>query len=182
MERNAFAYALFRDEKRAARAVRGLIDASFPTGDISAFLRSDAKTKELEPAHHTGIQRGAMLGAVLGLSGGALVATGGLLVAGPVLLGLQGAALAGGAFGSLVGALAGLAHWNDEIEFPSDAFSRGVVLIGVDTPENRAGLALQILVAAGGRRARVSTKRVARQYARERSTGMEAAASKAAHH
>jgi hypothetical protein len=171
MDRDTFVYAIFRDEKRAVRAVRGLIDAAFPTRDINALLsgraNSRSDTKMLEPAHHTGIQRGAMLGAVLGVGGGALVASGGLLIAGPLFLGLQGVAIAGGALGSLLGALAGLAHWNDEIEFPANAFERGGVLVGVTTHEARAGEALQILLAAGGRRARVSTKREARQVARE---------------
>jgi hypothetical protein len=180
MDRRAFTYALFVDEKRAARAVQGLVDASFPTRDSSALLRSDEATRELELSHHTGIQRGAVLGGVLGLSGGALVATGGLL--GPVLVALQGAALAGGALGSLLGALAGLAHWNDEIEFPDNAFRRGGVLIGVSAPEDQAPLALQILLSAGGRHARVTTKREAAQAAYERSTtGAEGTSSKVAY-
>jgi hypothetical protein len=166
MERNSFVYAVFRDEKRAVRAVRGLIDAAFPTRDINALLRAGGSTEELAPAHHTGIRRGALLGAALGIGGGALVASGGLLIAGPLFIGLQGAALAGGALGSLLGTLAGLAHWNDQIEFPEHAFRRGSVLIGVTTNDGRAGLALEILLAAGGRRARVSTKREARRVAR----------------
>jgi hypothetical protein len=169
MDSNTFVYAIFRDEKRAARGVRGLIDAGFPIRDINALLSGNSTLAELEPAHHTGVQRGALLGALLGLGSGALMASGGLLVAGPIFVGLQGTAIVGSAFGSLLGALAGLAHWDDEIEFPTNAFERGGVLIGVTTHEERAGLALEALMAAGGRRARVSTKREARQVARQHS-------------
>ena len=168
MHSNTFVYAIFRDEKRAARGVRALIDAGFPIRDVNALLNGSSTQSELEPAHHTGVRRGALLGALLGLGSGALMASGGLLLAGPLFVGFEGTAIVGGAFGTLVGALAGLAHWNDEIEFPTNAFERGGVLIGVQTHEERAGLALEALMAAGGRRARVSTKREARQVARQR--------------
>jgi len=104
--------------------------------------------KELEIGHKTGMGVGAVLGGVFGAIGGALAVTGGLVLAGPVFLALEGL-VAGGAMGTVAGTLGGLGFWKEEIDFPKQAFESGAVLIGVNCGDERVDEASAALRRAG---------------------------------
>jgi hypothetical protein len=157
-----FVHALYRDEPSATAAVRQLVDAGFATSDIGALIGQGPDAQTLPLDHKTGLVAGALLGGVLGVVGGSVLAlTGGfgLLALGPLFTALEGALVAG-AGGTLAGMLGRLAYWNDEIEFPQDAFEAGAVLLGVTTNDGRVHLAREILRRTGTE-ARISAGREA---------------------
>lgn len=160
-----FVHAVFLQEAGAADAVKALLDAHFPPDKIGALMCDASSVTELDIVHKTGIARGAGLGAAIGVVGGALVTVSGLLLLGPAFLALEGA-LAGGALGTLAGTLGGLAYWNDEIEFPIDAFEKGAVLVGVSTESSRANVARDALLFSGADQVHFATKRQAGKAAR----------------
>jgi hypothetical protein len=158
MEHGVFVHALFRREHDAVAAVENLIASRFASSDISALMQRDDKVEELQMAHRTGMGAGAALGGVLGAVGGAvMLGGGGVFVAGPLLLALEGA-IAGGALGTLAGTLGGLGFWQEEIDFPDEAFRDGAVLIGVSTAEGRVADAERALKEAGAEEVYRSTK------------------------
>ena len=81
--------AVFFDERTAAGAVRRLVDAGFPDGQISALVRQDGRIRELHTHHRTGIARGAIVGFVLGVALGIIGSAAGLLRVVPWLSALQ---------------------------------------------------------------------------------------------
>ncbi len=149
MEHGTFVHAFFLREPDAVTAIEKLIAARFASHDISVLMQRKDRIEELQMAHRTGMGAGAALGGVLGAVGGAvLMAGGGVFVAGPLLLALEGA-VAGGALGTLAGTLGGLGFWQEEVDFPEEAFRDGAVLIGVSTAEGRADDAERIRKEAG---------------------------------
>lgn len=159
-----FVHAVFNTELRAARAVQELVNAKFPTEGISALMVNRSGVEELEVSHKTAMGPGAALGAVFGAVGGALAVTGGLVLAGPVFLALEGV-LAGGALGTVAGTLGGLGFWKDEVDFPKHAFENGAVLIGVNTEDGRIEDARTALKSAGATEIRMTSKPEARASA-----------------
>lgn len=158
MEPGVFVHAFFLRERDAIAAIENLIGARFASSDISVLMQHADKVEELQMAHRTGMGAGAALGGVLGAVGGAvMVAGGGVLVAGPLLLALEGA-IAGGALGTLAGTLGGLGFWQEEVDFPDEAFRDGAVMIGVSTAEGRIGNAEHALKEAGADEVYRSTK------------------------
>jgi hypothetical protein len=155
-----FVHAVFNSEAGAAKAVQELVNAKFSGQDISALMTNRSGVQELDIGHKTGMGVGAVLGGVLGAVGGALAVSGGLVLAGPVFLALEGM-LAGGVMGTLAGTLGGLGFWKEEIEFPRSAFENGAVLIGVNTEEARVDDAAAALKRAGATEIRQSSKREA---------------------
>jgi hypothetical protein len=152
-----FVHAVFNSETGAAKAVQELVNAKFSAHDISALMCNRSGVQELEIGHKTGMGVGAVLGGVFGAVGGALAVTGGLVLAGPVFLALEGM-LAGGAMGTLAGTLGGLGFWREEIDFPRSAFENGAVLIGVNSDDSRIEDASDALKRAGATSIRRSSK------------------------
>lgn len=159
-----FVHAVFNDEPHAARAVQELVNAKFSGHDIGALMCNRSGVQELEVGHKTGMGVGAALGGVVGAVGGALAVSGGLILAGPVFLALEGM-LAGGALGTLAGTLGGLGFWREEVEFPKAAFENGAVLIGVTVEDGRMEDAANALRRAGASDIRMSSKPEARTAA-----------------
>jgi len=163
-----FAHAFYRDAERAHDAVRQLLDAHFPSDAIGVLMVRGDEVQELPMKHKTFVPHGVALGALLGAAAGAVTMSGiGLLATGPLLLALQGAA-AGTAIGSVGGALGGLGFWRDEVDFPSDAFQSGAVLVGVVANSERLEEAQRVLTSAGADATYVSTKQEATAHASER--------------
>jgi hypothetical protein len=152
-----FVHAVFTTETAAAKAVQELVNARFSGHDISALMTNRSGVEELEIGHKTGMGVGAALGGVFGVIGGALAVTGGLVLAGPVFLALEGM-LAGGAMGTLAGTLGGLGFWKEEIDFPKAAFENGAVLIGVNSADERTEDAADALRRAGATDIRQTSK------------------------
>jgi hypothetical protein len=125
--------------------------------------------QELEVGHKTAMVPGAALGAVFGAIGGALAVSGGLVLAGPVFLALEGM-IAGGALGTVAGTLGGLGFWREEIAFPTHAFESGAVLLGVTVDAARVETASKALKRAGAEEIRLSSVQEARQKAQERAS------------
>lgn len=159
-----FVHAVFNSETAAAKAVQELVNAKFSANDISALMTNRSGVQELEIGHKTGIGVGAVLGGVFGAIGGALAVTGGLVLAGPVFLALEGM-VAGGAMGTVAGTLGGLGFWKEEIDFPKQAFENGAVLIGVNVGDERIEDASEALKRAGAGEIRQSTKPEAKSKA-----------------
>lgn len=159
-----FVHAVFNSEVGAAKAVQELVNAKFSEHDISALMCNRSGVQELEIGHKTGMAVGAVLGGVFGAVGGALAVTGGLVLAGPVFLALEGM-LAGGAMGTLAGTLGGLGFWKEEIDFPRDAFENGAVLIGVNCEDARVEDASDALKRVGATDIRQSSQREAHKAA-----------------
>ncbi|HKP57140.1 MAG TPA: hypothetical protein VJV78_10480 [Polyangiales bacterium] len=162
-----FVHAVFNTEASAARAVQELVNAEFSGNDISALMCNRDGVQELEVGHKTAMIPGAALGAVFGAIGGALAVSGGLVLAGPVFLALEGM-MAGGALGTLAGTLGGLGFWREEIAFPTAAFENGAVLLGVCVGDSRIEDASKALKRAGAQEIRISSQQEARQKAQER--------------
>lgn len=150
-----FVHGLFTTEAGAASAVQSLIEAHFDPALISALMRVGSDVAEATPTFKTGVGRGVLLGTALGALGGALIASGGLLTAGPLA-----GSVAGGAAGYLAGIVGGLGHWKDEIEFPAQV-AAGMILVGVDSDESNIERARAALAVARPERIHVSPKKEA---------------------
>ncbi len=144
-----FAYGIFETEEEAVRAVEALTADSFPTSAIGAAMYSDGALQRLGVGQTSSMGRGAALGAAIGAGATALFGLGaGWLAAGPLFVTLE-ALLAGGALGSLTGAIAGLGSWRNVLDLPQDALEQGRIVVGVETG-TRIDEARQILREAGG--------------------------------
>ena len=152
-----FAHALFNDRDHAQAAVQSLLDDHFHADDIGVLMARASGVEQLPLHHKTFVPHGAVLGALVGAAAGALTLSGiGVVAAGPLFVALQRAA--GTAVGTLTGTLGGLGFWRDEVDFPSDAFEKGAVLVGVVTNQERTNAARRILAANGADATFVSTK------------------------
>ena len=148
-DKQPYAYALFRDEPAAARAVEALIEADFDSEDIDVVMRREAETEKVPLKHKTGIVPGAITGCLLGALLGAL-----LLPLTPVITVGGAKATLGGAFvgfgaGTLMGALAGLGFWKKKLAVPMSSFAHGGVLVGARASNERADVARNAFRAAG---------------------------------
>jgi hypothetical protein len=162
-----FAHAFFKDAEHAGNATDDLLEAHFPTESIGVLMVRGDEVEELPMRHKTFVPHGVALGALVGAAAGAVTMSGiGILAAGPLLVALQGAA-AGTAIGSLGGALGGLGFWRDEVNFPTDAFESGAVLVGVVTNIERVDDARRVLELAGATETYVATKAEASERALE---------------
>jgi hypothetical protein len=159
-----FVHAVFHDEPAAAKAVQELVNAKFSGHDISALMISPNSVQELELDHKTGMGVGAVLGGVFGAIGGALAVSGGLVLAGPVFLALEGM-LAGGVMGTLAGTLGGLGFWKEGVDFPKSAFENGAALVGVNAHDERVAEASEALRRAGAKEISSTSKPEAQKRA-----------------
>lgn len=154
----------FLNEEAATAAIRELIDRHFdPQEDISVILyrARDGEVEEREVDDKLefveGAKIGGGLGALLGGTGGGLLAAGliagpvGLVAAGPVLAVLQGA-LAGGAFGTFSGWLVSAGIVSNDTELEDADLEEGSVWIGVHATGQRREEVLEILRKTGAER------------------------------
>ena len=158
-------YAIFDNEKQAARAVDALVENDFTMDDICVLLREGpegAVVEEMPMEVKTEVGPGMVIGAAVGAVGGALVAVGsGLIAAGPLLALLQGA-VGGGAAGMLTGFLAGLGYWHDAADFPHHKLKGEAVLVGIMSDRrDRIDVARKTLKAVGAKQVHVRTRRQA---------------------
>jgi hypothetical protein len=148
--------AICRQGETAKRAVEELVEASFPTDDVSVILLERDRVTPIEVGQKTGVPigmaAGGALGAALGLT--AIVAFPGLLAAGPALALLNGAAATAttAAGGSLIGAYQGLGWWRVDADVPLREIEEGAVLVGIAVPEEREKEAVEALHRAGADR------------------------------
>ena len=107
--------AICRRGEAARKAVEELVEASFPSNDISVILLERDQATPIEVEQKTGVPAGMAAGGVIGAALGltAIAAFPGLLAAGPAVALLDGlaATATSAAGGSLIGAYQGLGWW-----------------------------------------------------------------------
>ena len=146
-----FIYGVFEEEEAASDAVQRLVDADFPSEDIRAIMKQGDQVEELSVEGKTSTGRGLVIGGVLGVLVGALLAvTTDMVSAEPWIAAIKGAVV-GGAIGIAVGALSGLAFWRDEVDFLHRRLKQGAVLVGVETNPGRRASVEEALRASGAK-------------------------------
>jgi len=150
---------VFRDVDNARDAISDLKDAGYSSSDISLLApdRTGTDTKEDRGNKAPeGAVTGAVAGGILGGVGAWLVGLGALAIPGigPVIAaGTLATALAttaagagiGAAAGGLIGALVGLGIPEEDAQFYAEGVKRGGVLVTVQTSDDRANDALNIM-------------------------------------
>jgi len=172
----SYVHATYRDQRGAVAAAEALLEAKFPARDISALICDAASEDvglELKIRHKTRVPIGALIGGVLGVALGALIAWVAQVPPDPGVFALRGAVI-GAAIGTLAGALGGLGRWRDTIIFPPEAFKNGCVTVGVNTHEERVPEAQRVLTSINNADVQVSSKRSALADVRARATATEA--------
>jgi uncharacterized protein (TIGR02271 family) len=150
---------LFDRMDEARQVVQELIDHGFPRDDISLVSRQDQDGEyvtERGGERTSGTAIGAGAGAALGGIGGLLVGLGALAIpgigpviaAGPLVTALVGVGI-GAAAGGLLGALTDLGVPEEEAHYYAEGVRRGGVLLVVDTDDQRADRAAEIMERAG---------------------------------
>ena len=151
---------IFDSEEAATAAVEKLLEAGFdPNREVQVIASRGRAHEEVEVKDRTGIGRGAVIGATAGALFGTgaasalaagMVGPQGLVAADPIMAALQGAYI-GGAFGCLVGALAGMGFWSREVDFDSAHVHGGAIWVGVRASGARQQIARDTLEQAGAR-------------------------------
>ncbi len=140
--------ALFENHDEASRAVQDLVSHGFARNDISVMARNGTR-----PNGHSGLARGAGLGAAAGGISGLVIGASallavpaiGLAISVPALISTLLGAGVGAATGGLLGALTKLGIPKEQAHYYSEGIRRGGVLVAVETPENRTEEARTIL-------------------------------------
>ncbi|RIL01786.1 MAG: hypothetical protein DCC71_17200 [Proteobacteria bacterium] len=148
--------ALCKSAESANDAIEALVEASFPSDDISVLMLEPGKVTPVHVEQKTGVPAGAAVGGALGTLAGltAIAAFPGLLAAGPVIGLLQAAGVVGtgAGAGSLYGAYGGLGWWKTEADIPARELEEGAILVGVAVPDERCERAVRALERAGALR------------------------------
>jgi uncharacterized protein (TIGR02271 family) len=148
---------LFDRMDEARQVVQALIDHGFESDDISLVSRQEGEyVTERGDERTSGVAVGAGAGAALGGIGGLLVGLGALAIpgigpviaAGPLVTALAGAGL-GATAGGIIGALTDLGVPEEEAHYYAEGVRRGGVLVAVDTDDQRADRAAEIMERAG---------------------------------
>ena len=117
--KNTAVFGIYQSGQHAERAVDLIIEAGFPSANISVLLPDSRSTKEFAHEKDTkapegttvGVTTGGVIGGTLGVLAGvgalAIPGIGPFIAAGPIMAGLAGLGV-GGAVGGLVGALVGM--------------------------------------------------------------------------
>jgi hypothetical protein len=145
----------------AKRALTELVEAHFPSGEVSILRVTAHELEEVPVVQRTaipiawpvGVATGATMGTALFLSG--ILPGLGILAVGPIVAALEGLAL-GGAAGSLLGVLAGLGWWKVDADIPVEELERGQLLVGISVLESRVPDAIAALERAHAERITVS--------------------------
>src|ERR1700735_3179857 len=141
-------FGIYASALHAEQAVDHLMQAGFPSMDISVLLADQRGTRDF--AHEkdtkapegttTGVAAGGVIGGTLGLLAGigalAIPGVGPFIAAGPIMGGLAGLGV-GGAVGGLIGALVGMGIPEYEAKRYEGQLKTGGVLLSVhcDTSE-----------------------------------------------
>jgi len=141
-------FGIYSSSGHAEAAVDTLVQAGFPSANISVLLQDYRGTREF--AHEketkapegttTGVTAGGVIGGALGVLAGigalAIPGVGPFIAAGPIMGGLAGLGV-GGAVGGLIGALVGLGIPEYEAKRYEGRLKKGGVLLSVhcDTSE-----------------------------------------------
>ena len=151
---------LYTDRDAAERGIRRFHEAGYEPNRIGIIARDRDEAGKLAEETGAGVAKGAATGAVAGgiLGGlaGLLVGTGALAIPGigPVVaagtlatvLGSTAAGAGiGAAAGGLIGALVGLGIPEEDAQFYAEGVKRGGVLVTVQTNDDRAQDALDIM-------------------------------------
>jgi uncharacterized membrane protein len=144
---------LFDRMDDARQVVQALIDDGFERDDISLVSRQEGEyVTERGEERTSGAAVGAALGGVEGLLVGlgalAIPGIGPVIAAGPLATALAGAGL-GAAAGGLIGALTDLGVPEEEAHYYAEGVRRGGVLVAVDTDDQRADRAAEIMERSG---------------------------------
>jgi uncharacterized protein (TIGR02271 family) len=148
---------LFDRMDDARQVVQALIDHGFERDDISLVSRQEGEyVIERGEERASGVAVGAGAGAALGGISGLLVGLGALAIpgigpgvaAGPLVTALAGAGL-GATAGGLIGALTDLGVPEEEAHYYAEGVRRGGVLVAVDTDDQRADRAAEIMEGTG---------------------------------
>ena len=148
MAKNTSVLGIYPDRTTVSDAVNVLNKAGYRTTDISMLASNNPGTKDFAHEKHTKAPHGAAIGAAAGAVVGAVLTwfistqpatitgLGPLVAAGPILSALAGAG-AGGAFGWIVGLLAGLRLTEYVAKRYAGRIRRGGILLSVhcDSPE-----------------------------------------------
>jgi hypothetical protein len=146
--KNTAVFGIYQSTAQAETAVDTLVQAGFPSANISVLLQDYRGTREF--AHEketkapegttTGVTAGGVIGGALGVLAGigalAIPGVGPFIAAGPIMGGLAGLGV-GGAVGGLIGALVGLGIPEYEAKRYEGRLKKGGVLLSVhcDTSE-----------------------------------------------
>lgn len=135
-------FGIYQTSAQAERAVDELVQAGFPSGDISVLLQDARGTRDLAHQKDTkapeGTTTGGVVGGVIGGALGILTGIGALAIpglgpfiaAGPIMAGLAGLG-AGGAVGGIIGALVGMGIPEYEAKRYEGRLKSGGVLLSV---------------------------------------------------
>ena len=143
----AMVTAAFRDKESAERAYQTLEDRGYSKQDINLLMSDDTRKKYFKHEEHPselgnkameGAGKGSAIGGTLGAIAGVIAAIGtsvlipglGLVIAGPIAVGLAGAG-AGGVAGGLLGALVGSGIPEDRAKEYEAAIKDGQIVMGV---------------------------------------------------
>ena len=150
---------LFDRMEEARHVVQALIDHGFPRDDISlvscrndegAYIteRGDEQTRGAVIGAGAGAALGGLGGLLVGLGALAIPGVGPIIAAGPLLTALAGVGI-GAAAGGLIGALTDLGVPEEEAHAYAEGVRQGGVLLAVDTDDERADRAAEIMERAG---------------------------------
>jgi stress response protein YsnF/uncharacterized membrane protein len=148
---------LFDRMNEARQVVQELIDHGFERDDVSLVSRQEGEyVTNRGEGRSSGTAIGAGTGAALGGVGGLLVGLGALAIpgigpviaAGPLVSALAGAGI-GAAAGGTIGALTDLGVPEEEAHYYAEGVRRGGVLVAVETDDQRADRAAEIMERAG---------------------------------
>jgi hypothetical protein len=135
-------FGIYATSGHAERAVDDLVQAGFPSADISVLLqdyrgtRDFAHTKDTKAPEGatTGVTAGGIVGGTLGVLAGigaiAIPGVGPFIAAGPIMAGLAGLGV-GGAVGGIIGALVGMGIPEYEAKRYEGRLKSGGVLLSV---------------------------------------------------
>jgi hypothetical protein len=144
-------YGIYASALHAEQAVDHLVQAGFPSEDISVLLPDEQSTKAFAFEKDTkapegtaaGVTAGGAIGGALGVLAGigvlVIPGVGPFIAAGPIMAGLAGLGV-GGAVGGLIGALVGMGMPEYEAKRYEGRITSGGVLLSVhcDTSEQIA--------------------------------------------
>jgi len=157
-----YIHTTFEDNQKAREAVQALLDAGFPTQDISLAQKEDTQFEAKPLRHRTyafrtggiGAAIGTLLGSAFALAVPALStditlieAFEAMLSSSPVVAALEGGFL-GAIGGGFLGIVAGIGAWKQEPAFDEGA---DCVRVGVHTQQGRAERAIAALKQLGAR-------------------------------
>jgi uncharacterized membrane protein len=136
--------ALYDDVDDALATIEALVEMGFDREALSLCMRDPhAKEANLPETHKeraaASIERGALVGGVAGLLG-----IGAILAIGPLASAIAGTAVGAGA-GALVGFLVGMGVDEDRAHSYAEAVRRGGILLVARVPEERWGVADDVL-------------------------------------